>query len=150
MLTYRDNGKLFEELINSYLRRTNLYVLSVKDIKKKYGIDTTSIDHLIETISINICIKYDNSNPCISKINHFIQCVTNVSTRSKKKCIGIYLSKIQLSKNSLEALLKNNYSNKFFSINHCNEKFIIYELINLLYSYEIFLYEEDGSCIMLH
>jgi hypothetical protein len=149
MLTHRDNGKLFEKLINSYVNRTNLYVLSVKDIKKKYGIDTTSIDHLIETMSINICIKYDNSNPCISKINHFIQCVTNVSTRSKKKCIGIYLSKTQLSKNSLEAFVKNNYSNEFFTINNCDEEFIIDELINLLYDYGIFLYEEDGSCIML-
>ena len=150
MLTHIDNGKLFEESINSYLHRTKFYVLSNKDIKKKYGIDTTSIDYLIETMSINICIKYDNSNPCISKINHFIQCVTNVNTRSKRKCIGIYLSKIQLSKNSLEALTNNNSSNKFFRINNFNEKSIIYELIELLYSYEIFLYEEDGSCIMLH
>jgi len=146
-------GRLFEKSIHSFLQKTNLDVLSEKEVKKKYGIDTTAIDHLIELDSNILCFqdKYENCKPCISKINHFIQCVTNVSTRSNKKCIGIYLSKMPLSENGLEAFNINNISsqNIFISINNSNEELILYDLITLLYSNNIFLYEEDGSCIMI-
>jgi len=98
-----------------------------------------------------LCFQYEICNPSISKINYFIKCVTNVSTKSNKKCIGTYLSKMPLTTNILEAFNKNNISssNIFISINNSNEEYILYNLIILLYSNNIFLYEEDGSCIML-
>jgi len=70
---------------------------------------------------------------------------------SNKKCIGIYLSKMPLSLNSLELFHINNINslNIFISINNSNEEFILYDLITLLYSNNIFLYEEGSSCIML-
>jgi hypothetical protein len=154
MIIEQNRGRLFEKSIHSFLQKTNLDVLSEKEVKRKYGIDTTAIDHLIELDSYILCFqdKYENCNPSISKINHFIQCVTNVHNRSKKICIGIYLSKMPLSANSLEAFNMNNISsqNIFISINNSNEESIIYDLVTLLYSNNIFLYEEDGSCIMLY
>jgi len=154
LITAQNRGRLFEKSIHTFLQKTNLDVLSEKEVKKKYGIDTTAIDHLIELDSYILCFqdKYENCNPSISKINHFIQCVTNVSTRSNKKCIGIYISKMPLSANSLEAFNMNNISSRniFISLSNSNEEYILYDLINLLYSNNIFLYEEDGSCIMLY
>ena len=88
-----------------------------------------------------LCFQYEICNPSISKINYFINCVTNVSTKSNKKCIGIYLSKMPLTANILEAFNKNNISssNIFTSINNSNEEYILYDLIILLYSNNIFL-----------
>lgn len=154
MITEQNKGRLFEKSVHSFLQKTNLDVLSEKEVKKKYGINMNDIDHLIELDSCILCFhnKYENCNPSISKINNFINCVTNISTKSNKKCIGIYLSKMPLSANSLEAFNMNNINslNIFISINNSNEEYILYDLITLLYSNNIFLYEEDGSCIMLY
>ena len=153
MLSLQNRGRLFEKSIHSYLEKTKLIVLSEKEIKRKYGIDTTAIDHLIELDSFILCFqdKYEKICPSISKINHFIQCVSNISLRSQKKCIGIYLSIMPLSTNSMYAFnIQNNISpNKFISINNINEELIFNDLIYYLYDNQIFLYEDDGSCIMI-
>ena len=132
--------------------RTALNVLSEKEVRRLYGNDTTAIDHLIELDTYNICIqdKFEQSSPCISKINHFIQCVTNISIRTNKICLGIYLSLRPLTLNSLQAFEINNNTtyNKFISINNSDEFLIINNLIEVLYQNYIFLYEDNGTCIM--
>lgn len=156
MLTAQDKGRLFEKNIHSFLQQTKLNVLTENDVKKKYGIDTTAIDHLIELDFYILCFqdKCEKSSPSVSQINHFIQCVNNISFRSNKICIGIYLSMMPLSQNSLYAFYMQNQNNelynKFISINSSNENKVLYKLTQFLYENNIFLYEEDGSCIMLY
>jgi hypothetical protein len=153
MLTAQDKGREFEKKIHNVLKKTKYLILSETEVKRKYGIDTTAIDHLFETNDYIYCFqdKLEKTAPSISKINHFIQCVNNISTRENKICIGVYLSKVPFSSSSSMAFTRNNNSscNKYISISNIDEEHIIKDLIDYLYDKNIYLYNDDDTCLML-
>ena len=98
MLSPQDKGRLFEKCVHYYLEKTNITVLSEAEIKRKYGMHITAIDHLIELDSYIICIqdKYEKKTISVDKIRSFSQCVTDIHNKTYKRCYGIYLSKKKL------------------------------------------------------
>lgn len=150
--TPQDEGRLFEKEISSILNLTKLNVLSEKDVRSEYGQNNTAIDHMFETNHFIYCIqdKWEKNPVCISKINHFITCVNNISNKKNKKCIGIYLSKMPLTKNSQTAFDEQNNMNKnlFLNINAEIKSKIFNDFIELLYNNDIYLYTDDNTCLM--
>jgi hypothetical protein len=159
-------GIIFENsvhnAINNHLRVTNL--LREKDIKNIYGINNSGIDHMFDIFytNISICIqdKWEETKSSISTINHFIKCVQNIQLITNKQIIGIFLSKLPITKNSLEAF---NFDNrlllniKFINI-HLDEKeyslvnskeILIDKLLDYLHlNYQLWTHDFDDSIIM--
>ena len=137
--------------INDILKRTNNTILLNNDISEKYK-KTMFIDYLFELNELIICIT-DNSNINISqnKILNFVNSVTEISSVSSKKCIGLYISK-ELNQeykdyfNSVSMLDRNN---KFINIQNNDKKIVHRELISYLYDNSIYLYDNDNCCIMI-
>lgn len=155
-MTAQDKGRKFEKYIHEEILSNIKYpVLSEKEVRSKYGNCNSAIDHLIELPELIICIqdKYEQTSSPISKINHFITCVKNISELTKKRCIGLYLSLKPITKPGIEAFDMQNksiysYSN-FISIYNNDEKKIFFELILFLYKNKIYRYDYDDTCIML-
>jgi len=137
--------------INDILKRKNNTILLNNDISEKYK-KTMFIDYLFELNELIICIT-DNSNINISqnKILNFINSVTEISSVSSKKCIGLYISK-ELNQeykdyfNSVSILDRNN---KFINIQNNDKKIVHRELISYLYDNSIYLYDNDNCCVMI-
>jgi hypothetical protein len=154
MKTSQDIGRNFEKNIHSYLESTKLVVHREKDVKSLFGKNNSAIDHMIVTDTFIICFqdKWMVSKPTISNINHFIQCVNNVSKIASKNCYGIYLSNLPLTDDANKAFIAENSINNslnFISIVDNNEDMIVQKLFYFLYSIGIFSYDDDNSCRML-
>jgi hypothetical protein len=152
--TPQDIGREFEKNIQRNLKLTKLDVYSEKDIKAAFGKNNSAIDHMIITDSFNICFqdKWMSTKPILSSINHFIQCVSNISRLSSKKCYGIYLSNMPLTDDAMKAFTAENSINNnlyFISIDDKDQELLINKLFNFLYSLEIFIYDDDNACLML-
>jgi hypothetical protein len=152
MTTPQQLGVNFENDIHKFLSRTNKTVLRENDIKKKFGMHITAIDHLIELDNTCLCFqdKYQKFNISNSQISHFISCVNNLSMAMQKKCIGIYISNNDLSSISKQQVLTENMKNNNIFINFFDNNIdILYKKL-LLYFYENNLYMYEGSdCIMI-
>lgn len=147
----QDKGREFENNVHSLLKQTNKKILREAAVKSTYGKNISAIDHLIisDEFFITIQDKLEKTRPCISKIHHFIKSTEVVSDIAKKECIGIYLSKEELSKPSKDAFVyENNRKRKFISITGPTENEMIENLYKYLHKLKIFRYDMDGSCIM--
>ena len=128
--------------LQNYLLKTGLKVMIKKDITLKYNPNITGIDYLIETDDYLLCFKdeYKTSYIEYSKIASFIQSVKNLEILSKKVSIGIFIGKSSLTGRNKDALETNKNITYVQDINVLN---------NILYNNNIFLYDEDDTCIML-
>ena len=140
--------------IHSYLESTKLVVHREKDVKSLFGSNNSAIDHMIVTDTFIICFqdKWMVSKPTISGINHFIQCVNNISRIESKKCYGIYLSNLPLTNDANKAFIAENSINNnlnFISINDNEQDKLVQKLFYFLYSVGIFIYDDDNCCRML-
>jgi hypothetical protein len=146
-------GIIFENNVHKQIKKTKYPVYTEREIINMFGNHITAIDHMITLDNINICIqdKYCKDPIPIDKTNHFMQTVNTVSQIINKPCIGIYLSHSKLTKPSNYAFMTNNQLNinKFIEINGNSEKELINNLMEYLYSIQIYMYESDGDCIML-
>ena len=146
-------GYIFEENIHNLILQTIYEVLGEKQIIKKYGKLYYGIDHIINVSEYIICIqdKWRDTKSQLSDINHFIKSTEKISDVENKRCIGIYLSKLPLTKGALDAFEYENIKlkNKFMSLSNDNMNKLLLELSYLLYSNQIYFYECDGSSIML-
>lgn len=163
--TQQQEGINFENEIHELLVTTKLKILREIDVVNKYGKTNKGIDHLLYDDNNNtiICIqtKFTSSKPQLQQINHFIQCVENISSIDNKKCIGIYFTKLPLTSTAYEAFSnKNNKSNNYYlqitidnkhvDESDFNKKYILqYNLREYLYiHYHIYCYDYDGCIIM--
>jgi len=163
--TPQEEGTAFENEIHQLLSTTKLKVLREIDVVNKYGKTNKGIDHLLydDNNNVIICIqtKFTSSKPQLQQINHFIQCVENISLIDNKKCIGIYLTKLPLTATAYEAFINKNkkYDNYYLQItidnkyeyeNNINKKYILqYNLREYLYIYlHIYCYDYDDCIIM--
>jgi hypothetical protein len=146
-------GILFEDEIHELLVKTKLQVLREKDIVRKYGSNLKGIDHMVYTDLYILCFqdKWTSTSPVLSTVNHFINCVETVSYKENKKCIGIYLTKISLTNPAKLAFSDANSRNRnlFIEIQSEDKKRLQYNLLDLLYSNQINIYESDDSVYML-
>lgn len=154
METKQQLGYFFENRIHDLISKTNYEVLREKDIVKKYGILCHGIDHLIYTSEYIICIqdKWRDTKSSLQDINHFLKSVEKISEAEYKRCVGIYLTKIPITKGGLEAFANENSKqfNLFLSLHNENMDIIFDKLTELFYSNNIFFYNNDGSTIMMN
>jgi hypothetical protein len=147
-------GMVFENNVHEQLKKTNFPVYTEREIINMFGNHITAIDHMIVNDDFFLCIqdKYCKDPINISQTNHFMQTVNSVSQILNKPCIGIYLSKSKLSGPSNNAFMANNQFNinQFIEINGNTEKELIDNLTEYLYSIKIYMYDDDGDCIMLN
>lgn len=153
MLYEQKLGYDFENMIHNLIIQTNYEVLREKEIIKKYGKLFYGIDHLMYVSDYIICIqdKWKNTKSDLSEINHFIKTIEKINDVENKRCIGIYLSKLPLTKGALDAFEYENLKlkNIFMSLDNTNMSVLLNKLSLLFYSNHIFFYESDGSTIML-
>jgi hypothetical protein len=162
-MSQQDIGREFENEVHNrlFLHIKYTEILREKDVRSKYGIHNTCIDHMFEYNGLIICIqdKWEITPSPISKINHFIQCVTNINSQINKPSIGIYLSRVGITKPSKEAFLEQNRLNGsrlyFTNITFSEEdeeknKYILIEKLFYLLHHEfnIYSYDDDDSLIM--
>ncbi len=150
-------GKLFEEKVHSLLsniRTTEL--LREKDIRRKYGSHISAIDHMLILDNFCICIQDKWLKTTISNkdYNHFIVCLYDINQilqLNNKKIIGIYLSKLPLSR---EALVRYNEENnkqiiKLYCFDNENQEKLLKDLHLFLHSNGIFLTDSEDDCMMV-
>lgn len=154
MLSRQKLGYIFENTVHNLISQTNYKVLREKDIIKKYGIIYYGIDHIINLQEYVICIqdKWRDTKSTLSDVNHFIKTIEKIGDAENKRCIGIYLSKLSITKNAFDAFEYENIKmkHKFISLSNDNMDKLLYELTYLFYSNQIYFYENDGSTIMLY
>ena len=112
-----------------------------------------SIDYLIINSSYVFAIKYVENLNKNNKINikksieKYIKDIGEISNFEFKQFVGIYIEKNNLSNKMEEYDL--GFDNKIIKIVSRTNINIIEWLCNILHSYKVFLYEYDGSAIML-
>lgn len=149
----QENGRKFEDYIHNILLQTNLPILREKEIKSRYFSYISGIDHLIITKEYCIAIqdKYVKSKkPSNVDINHFKCCVNDLSRFMNTKIIGIYLSLLKPTSYAVDSFnfensLKNN---EFLFINNEDPNKLVNNLVEFLYTKNIYLYEGE-DLIML-
>lgn len=153
-LTKQKLGFIFEDNIHELISQTTYTILREKEIVNKYSLLAYGIDHIMYLEECIICIqdKWRSSKPSLSDINHFTSAVKYINDNEFKKCVGIYLSKEPLTAGALKAFeYENNKGiNYFFSIYDDNMDQIVHKIKKIFYENKIFLYENDGSAIMLN
>lgn len=140
--------------IHYLISQTRQMILRKNEIMEKYLVFIHDIDYLIYIRDIIICIgiKWTESKPNINDVSNFIKSIDNIHMKENyKKCVGIYLTKVPISKNCLELFeFENNKQTNYFTfITNSDIKNILDELTQLFYSNDIYLYEADGTAIMI-
>lgn len=155
MITKRNLGFFFEDKIHNLINQTNKHILREKEIVNKYGVLSNGIDHLIfdDTYNRFIAIqdKWRDKPQQLSEVNHFICAVEYIEQSEQKPVIGIYLTKKQITKGAIISFTNKNIQNKkFYYISDNNMDKAAYKLISILHYLYIFMYDHDGSAIMLN
>jgi hypothetical protein len=153
MLSPQELGIKFENKVHETLEDSLRIkqILREKDVKSSYGSNNSSIDHLLEDYGNGyiICIqdKWENRAACISKINHFLMVVNNISKKHPNQlCIAIYLSKLPISGPSSLAFMNNSI--KCINIHDNNMDIAIEKLLECIHIYGMYTYEYDNSLVM--
>lgn len=150
-LTPQAIGRLFDdkvhETLKSYLRYYDI-ILREKQVKSKYGVNNSGIDHLVSINDYIFCIqcKWENKVAEISKVNHFLMCINNISKKHpEKKCIAIYLSKLPVSGPSERALVTNDIDSINIDNNGIDDMNILIEklLVFFHYGFGIYSFQND-------
>jgi len=113
MTTSRQKSSDFQNKIQKLLMKTRLTVFREIDIKQNFGQNISGIDHLIEFDNLCICIqdKFQQTNISETQTENFITCVNNLSNILKKKCIGIFISNVDLSITANQKIIIENNKN---------------------------------------
>ena len=152
MTTPQQKGRDFENKIQKLLMKTKLNVFREIDIKQRFGQNISGIDHLIEFDNLCICIqdKFQQTPISNSQSGHFITCVNNIANILQKKCIGIFISNIDLSMVAQQQIMMENSKNQ-------NEFLILFdnnyvELMKKIYYYfhsnKIWFYDGDDAMMI--
>ena len=152
-MTSRELGLDFENNIHNIFGKTKYLLLNENEIIKKYGRKTFGIDQLL---FVNDCIiavqdKWKNKSSTNKDVNHFINAINIIIIIEKKVSYGIYLSKKPLTSIAQEIFdfLSSNTPNKYISIHKETQEDLFQELKLFLHSNNLFLYDDDGSSIMI-
>jgi hypothetical protein len=129
-------------IIYQKLLQTNQKIISKQDIINYTGI--YNIDYIIDVPNFFICISIQN------KVHDFINDVIQLSHIFNRPSLGIYIHLFKLDKNQ-ENLFRNNNTmmTNFLYITTFSNTKIINKLCKILYSYNIYLYDTNGDCVMI-
>jgi hypothetical protein len=156
LVTKRELGFIFEDNNHILLQKTNQVVIREKDIVKKYGRLANGIDHMIfikecPNIIIAIQDKWRDTPSQLSDINHFIRCVNHIENIEDKYIFGIYVTKKKITKGAMESFENENKICKRFNYVFSDKmECVQYKLMSILYDLEVYMYDFDGSTIMLN
>ena len=153
MLIRQQLGYLFEDKVHELISQSYYQVIREKEIVNRYSVLSNGIDHIVYLFDYIICIqdKWRDTKSSLSDINHFIKSVENIYIKENyKKCIGLFLTKIPITKGATNAFEYENSKgiNYFLSINDNNMDLLLNKLTTLFYLSGIFFYEPDGCVIM--
>jgi hypothetical protein len=153
MISKQQEGFIIETTVFDLISKTKCSVLREKEIVRLYSKLSNGIDILIYTPTLIYCIqvKWRDSKSQLSDINHFLKCCQQVSEAEHKNCIGIYVSKLPITKGANDAFEYENKKNNnyYIAIDDENINLLLIKLSIFLYKNQIFFYENDGSAIML-
>ena len=146
-------GLEFELKISGILGKTYYELKNETEIVKTYGTKAFGIDHLLYVDNKIYAFqdKWKNKSSTNQDVNHFINALNIIIIIENKPCYGIYLSKKRLTKTASDIFkfYNENTNNKYTSIYNENQDELFRELEMLLHNNELFLYEEDGSSVMM-
>lgn len=149
----KELGRNFETYINQLLKNhTKCKVYTETEIRSKHK-HITAVDHLIETDDLLIAIqdKYVRSRkPSIVDINSFIVCCSHLSKIFKKKCIGVYVSLLELTNIAGIGFRKaSTKMNIYMSLSDKSPLELLKKLVSFLYENDIYLYEDDRDDVYM-
>ena len=153
------NGIIFEKNIHNFLSKTRNQMLLNETEVRKIDNTITAIDHLLVVNDIYYCFQDKRLKTPISNadFNHFIKCVEKVSAKIENKVVAVYLSFTDFSSIANKQLEEENvkyYEGKtkieFVKINKMDFKLIRNDLQYYFHCNNIFLYDDDGDCMMLY
>jgi hypothetical protein len=157
VLTKSKIGFKFEDEVHKVLETTNKIIMREKEIVSRFGVLCNGVDHLIYNDATHQLIliqdKWRERPQSLSEINHFVVAVKTIEEKTGMFAEGIYLTRRKITKGAMERLNhENNKSlcNKFHCVSDDNMDKSISKLVYKLYSLGIFMYEPDGSAIMLN
>ena len=146
-------GLVFENNLHKQLKMTKYPVYNQQEIMNMYGNNITGIDNMIVLDYGFLCIqhKYCKEYINIAQTNHFTQTVNTLSQMINAPCIGIYLSRGKYLEQNDNIIFANNQMNmnNFIAIYGNTEKELINNLTEYLYSIQVYMYDNQGDCIML-
>lgn len=89
----------FENKIQKVLLKTKRPIYREADIRHRFGQSLSGISHAIDLDNMCICIKTKWQQTQISnqEVMEFISNVNNLSSMIMKKCVGIFISNVDLS-----------------------------------------------------
>ncbi len=154
MITPQKYGFIIEEKITEFLRKTNYYIYTEKEIRRNYSY-ITAIDQMIILDDMCICFqdKWLNKTISNSMFSHFINNCNYIQNILNRKVIGIYLSNYPLSKEANKMLSVENNKNLqsvlYYSIHDFEFNRLLDKLHNILHDNNIFIYEEPNSDYIL-
>ena len=160
MVSAQVHGIQFENEVHQLLNKTKPDVLLNETQIRKYDATITAIDHLLIANNMCFCLqdKWLKTTISNSSFNHFSKCVEKVSAKLNysMKINAIYISNNDFSNIAEKQLLEEN--NKYYlglsnieyiKINSIYKDKIFNKIHKLLQSNYIFMYDNDGDCIML-
>ena len=140
--------------LHNFLEQTKLRVMTKNEIQQHDTNKYLLIDNIISVNNIYWCF-YQEKSLKSDKIIEFIKSCNRIAILNNIYCIGIYLTKKNINSryNTMIEIENNKYnifnSKTFFIIiNDINEDILLYKLRNTLYLNNIFVYDNDGNCII--
>lgn len=153
------NGIIFEKDIHKFLSKSRYQMLLTETEVRRIDNTITAIDHLLVVNDVYYCFQDKRMKSTISNsdFNHFIKCVEKVSAKTENPVVAVYLSFTDFSSVANKQLEEENtkYDEgktkiKFVKINNYDYKLIKKDLQYFLHCNNIFLYDDDGDCMMLY
>jgi len=147
----------FEKKIQLLLEKTKKKVHTCSDIINKYNI--YNVNHMImyNNDKYFICFNDNWSNNSISPegLNNFIASVNIIAGMKQMRGIGIIISNKSFNYHTKMILeTENNKYNigtgitTYYSISDLSEEKLLNKVQTFLHSHNIWMYDEDGDCIM--
>ena len=142
VLSPSKKGFYIEYIIHTYLSNIYKICYNEKEIKKKYGLHVSGIDHLFHLNNhiISIQTKFHTKKIGLKDSNHFIKCCYDIYDTENTPMVCIMLSKHGITKNSKCSFQsENNKTNNltFTTICGLNALNMINRLNRFLFKYKI-------------
>lgn len=154
-MQHSSKEKKFEEKIYELLKTTYLPIIRSEEIMYNFGKHIT-INNIVYFDNTLVCFqtKWANSSLTISSNDfpYFIACVDEVARLSNMRTVGIYISNKSLNLDN-KRLLENvngrsGVNTAFYSIYDMTDPILIYRVQDFLHTCKMYMYSNDGDCIM--
>lgn len=139
------------------IKNNKIPIMSQQEFFCLYG-QYSDIDYIIRTPSSILTFKMAFKVPSIDYITEdetqrFVQDTLKLSQSSGLKCFGYFIGNVKMSDKAYDVFkkAKQQYSNNV-SFSFCcdaDQTKLNQKIIKMLYSYQLYLYDRGGDCIMI-